>query len=125
MKRYSKQQLAKGYLVLAERSPRRAAQALAAALISQRATRDVDLVVREIARRLLAQGEAHVRVSSARPLSAKHQRSLAQLIRHLTGAATVQAEYAVDPALHAGFVVETPTAVLDGSVAGLLKSLYA
>lgn len=123
MKKYTRQQLAKGYLALAEHAPKRAVAALAAALISQRATRDLDLVVREISRHLLARGQAYVKVTTARPPSAKHQRSLVHMIKHFTGATHVHADYAINPALHGGFVAETATSEIDASVTGILKTL--
>lgn len=123
MKKYTKQQLAKGYLALHQRSPKRAVAALAAALVSQRATRDVDLVIREIGRLLLARGQAYVKVRSARPVGEKHQRSLVQTIKRLTGATHVYAHYTFDPKLHGGFIAETATSEIDGSVAGILKTL--
>lgn len=123
MKKYTRQQLAKGYLALAAHSPKRAVAALAAALVSQRTTRELDLVVREVSRRMLARGQAHVRVRSARPLAAKHQRSLVQAVKHLTGATDVHADYAIDPKLHSGFIIETATSEIDASAAGILKTL--
>lgn len=124
MKKYTKQQLAKGYLALRAHSPKQAVFALAAALISQRAVREVDLVVQAIQRlRLQQTGEAHVRITTARPLSPKHRRALSALVGRLSGAVTVHADYSVDPSLHGGFLATTPTAEIDGSVQGLLTRL--
>lgn len=124
MKKYTRQKLAKGYLALRAHSSKQAASALAAALISQRAVREVDLVVQEIARlRLQQTGQAHVRITTARPLSQQHRRALSALVGRLSGATTVHADYSVDPTLHGGFIATTPTAAIDGSVQGLLTRL--
>lgn len=123
MKKYSKKQLAKGYLALAAHAPRRALSALAASLIEQRATREVEIAVREIDRLLLAQGIARVHIATARPVSEKQRHTLESLIRHRTGAEHVQAEYTVDPTLHGGFTVTAPTFEINGSVAGTLHRL--
>lgn len=123
MKKYSKKQLAKGYLALRQHAPRRAATALAAALLSQRSIRDLEIVVREIGRLLLTDGHALVNISTARPATASQQHALEAVVRQRTGATVVHAEYTTNPALHGGFVITTPTETIDGSLSGVVRRL--
>lgn len=122
MKRYSKSELAKAYLALA-RSPREAVRALAAALIMQKMTHEIDFVVREVSRQLQSQGVVVAGVTSARQLSAELKSTMETFLKRLTGAKQLHTDYHLDQNLIGGFIAQLPTQEIDASLASLLRRL--
>lgn len=126
MKRYSKTKLARAYLRLSESQGEvRATRALAAALITQNLTHEVELAAREITRQLLRAGQALVTITTAHKLSSSAQREIEHAVQKLTPTAHLVASYQVNPALLGGFQAETPTHTVHASVAALLNRLSA
>lgn len=124
MKRYSRKQLAKGYLALAAKtSPAAAGQALAAAVVEQKQSHAVELVVREILRQKLLAGEVYVDVATAHAAPVSLKEKIETMISRATGAPKVSALYVVDPELIGGFRVTTPTHEINASVSNILKTL--
>lgn len=125
MATYSRRALAQGFLSLRDRHGHtRATRALAAALIVHKKVREADFVIRELRRELfLTKQELHVRVVSARELSADLKRSLEKLLKQRSRAASVHADYALVPALTGGFVVDSPTETVDASVQRQIATL--
>ncbi len=124
MKRFTKTQLARAYLALADtEGPGHAGEALAAALLAQKMSHEVELVAREISRQLLKQDQALVTVATARPTSQMLQNTMEAALGKFTQAKAVAVDYRVNPALLGGFYAETPTHVVDASLAGVLNRL--
>lgn len=124
MKRYTLTQLAKAFLALREKSsPEQALRALAAALVTSKATQRLEAVVREINRQLLAQGIAVVEVASAHELAADLKKRLTDFVKDMHHVSHVETAYRLDPSLIGAFVVKTPTHVVDASLAHLLQKL--
>lgn len=124
MKRYSSADLARGFLVLRERtSHQEALKALAAALITGKISYRLESVVHEIQRQLLQKGTAIVEVTSAHKFSPKLQQELMRLIKKMSGANHVEAAYVVNPDLIGGFIATTPMHTIDTSVSGMLHEL--
>ena len=99
-------------------------QALAAFLVENRRTDEIDMLVNDISRELFLQkGELVVDVTSARPLTDDIRRELAASLKRATGANDVQLTEAVDPSLLGGLIARTPDAQLDASVRSKLKQL--
>lgn len=125
MKKYSRQSLAQGFLtLLASKGKTTAARALAAALITQRQAKDLDFISQAISNKLWqTRRELHATVTSARPLSAKLQTAIQELVQQKTGALSVMPTWHVDPALIGGFTVTTPALTLNASLARQLAAL--
>lgn len=99
-------------------------QVTAAYLTEHNRTKDVDLVLNDIARELYEQsGHLLVDVTSARPLTDAVRREVAQSIKDATGAKHVELTEQVDPSLLGGLIARTPDAQLDLSVRTKLKQL--
>jgi ATP synthase F1 delta subunit len=99
---------------------------LAAYMVEHNMTKDVDLVVNDIAHELYEQaGLLTVEVSSARQLTEEGRRSIARLMQGQTGADKVVLHETTDQSLLGGFVARTPDAEIDASVQNKLKKLAA
>lgn len=99
---------------------------LAAYLVEQRATQDVDLILNDIARELLARdGHLLANVTSARGLSEALRSELTKTLRDLTGAKHVELDEQVDASLLGGIIARTPDGELDASVRTRLRQLAA
>jgi len=125
VKKYSKRKLAQAYLrIRAAKSEREAIQALAAQLIVQRLTNQVELISQEIAREiLLQQRELQVTVTSARKLSATLVREIGELLRKLSGAERVMVAEQQDESVQGGFVATSSVGQLDTTVQSRLRQL--
>lgn len=125
MKKYSRQSLAKAYLMLTQtKGKTHAVRALAAAVISQRQTKDLDFIIQAVSRELWhTKQELHATVTSARPLSQKIQTAIQELMQQKTGARSIVPTWQVDPALIGGFTVVTPALTLNASIARQLATL--
>jgi F0F1-type ATP synthase delta subunit len=99
---------------------------LAAYLVLQSKTDDVDLILNDIAHELHVQaGLLTVEVVSARELSQAVRTSLRQLLQSETGAQEIAMHESLDPALVGGFIARTADAEIDASVKTKLKRLAA
>lgn len=99
---------------------------LAAYLVEQRMTEDVDLILNDIARELLERdGHLLATVTSARKLSETMRQEVARRLRELTGAKRVELDEHVDASLIGGVKARTPDGELDASVRTRLRQLAA
>jgi F-type H+-transporting ATPase subunit delta len=124
MIRYSRSQLARAFVRLNDTHPWASlTAALGQELVANHRTVDIDSVVAEIARHLLAMRRVLLaQVVVAHPLSSPAKRRLREILAQATGARRVQLEVKIDPGVIGGCVIRTPGRELDASVAGALKS---
>jgi len=100
--------------------------ALAAYLVENNRTDEVDLVVNDIAHELFEQkGQLLVDVTSARPLSEQVKSELTRVLKDATAAQEVSLTENIDPSLLGGLIARTPDAQLDASVRTKLRMLAA
>lgn len=124
MKRYSKSQLAKAYLTLTREGSRpRAIKALAVALVTARLTHEVDVVVREISRQLLAEDVLLAEVVSAHNLSRERKSAIEARLSQFSAAKQLSAMYTQDENLIGGFIAKLPTHEIDASVASMIRKI--
>ena len=101
-------------------------QRLAAFMVLNNMTDQVDLIVNDIAHELHEQaGILTVEVVSARQLSDSLRQSLQAMLRAETGASTVVLHETTDEGLLGGFVARTPDAEIDASIRTKLQQLAA
>lgn len=95
----------------------------AAWLVSSGKTRQSRYLVRDVAAIIARTGYIFVKVTTARPMSAGSRLSIEDFVKTATGASSVELELEVDPKVVGGVRIETPTAVLDGTVRTSLANL--
>ena len=107
-------------------SPKLIAKVLAAYLSANHQNRQYELLLRDIETELL-NGYRHLSadVISARALTDETRRSLVNMLKHQTGAETVELDEQVDHSLIGGVVVRTPGAEMDSSLKKKLTRLKA
>lgn len=99
---------------------------LAAYIVENNLTEQVDTLLNDIAHELYAQaGELNVEVVSVETLSQATKDSLSSFLKDKTGASTIKLHETTDPALLGGLIARTPDAELDASVATNLRKLSA
>lgn len=96
---------------------------LAAYVVEERLTRELDLIVSEIEAEFAARGNVVADVTSAHALDDTSRSELKQFIAEATGAKSVEIREDVDAALIGGVVIETPGKYFDGSLASQLNQL--
>ncbi|HJQ08704.1 MAG TPA: F0F1 ATP synthase subunit delta [Candidatus Saccharimonadales bacterium] len=97
---------------------------LAAYLLEQKLTDDINLVVNDIAHELFTQGShLYVTVTSARALHGAVRDDIVRSLRAATNAKYIELAEHTNPDLLGGVVARTPDAVLDASVRTKLKQL--
>jgi ATP synthase F1 delta subunit len=97
---------------------------LAAYLVDQNRTEEIDLIINDIAHELFVQsGQLLVTTVSARPLSDTVRQELKAMLVDATKAKKVEFSESVDPSLLGGLIARTPDAVADMSVRTTLKQL--
>lgn len=96
---------------------------LAAYLIDNRLTGQIDEVVGDIAYELSQNGVVEASVTTARPLTDELRAVVKQYIEQHETAPHIILNESIDPTLLGGIVVETPSSRLDASVATTLKKL--
>jgi len=94
---------------------------LAAYLVTERRTRELDLIVRDIEEMLAESGVVVADVASARPLSEAMKTEVAAML----GASSVQLRESVDEALLGGIRIDTPGKRFDGTIRHKLTALRA
>lgn len=99
---------------------------LAAYLVEQNQTDQVELLLQDIAHEYFAQtGELLVDVASARPLTEAMRAEIKHALHEATAAKQIVLTEHIDQDLIGGVVARTPDAVLDTSVSAQLKQLAA
>lgn len=107
-------------------SPARVAKVLAAYLVSNRQTRQCELIIRDIETELLDKyGHLSARVSSARKLDDAARKKMIAVLKTYTGAQTVELDETVDQNLLGGVIVSTPEAEMDASLRKKITRLKA
>jgi len=94
---------------------------LAAYLVTERRTRELDLIVRDIEAMLADSGVIVADVASARPLSDAMKAEVTAML----GATSVQLRESVDEALLGGIRIDTPGKRFDGTIRHKLTALRA
>jgi F0F1-type ATP synthase delta subunit len=94
---------------------------LAAYLVTERRTRELDLIVRDIEEMLADSGVIVADVASARPLSDAMKAEVTVML----GATSVQLRESVDEALLGGIRIDTPGKRFDGTIRHKLTALRA
>jgi F-type H+-transporting ATPase subunit delta len=94
---------------------------LAAYLVTERRTRELDLIVRDIEEMLADSGVIVADVASARPLSEAMKAEVTAML----GATSVQLRESVDEALLGGIRIDTPGKRFDGTIRHKLTALRA
>ena len=99
---------------------------VAAYLIEQRRTQQVELLVRDVYA-ILARDHGHVvaDVTAARELSDGLVESITKFVKIQENAQAVEVNTSIDPSLLGGVVIKTPSAELDTSIRTKLNALRA
>ncbi len=100
-----------------------AVQQAAAWLVATGRSRQAKYLVQDVAAALATQGHLSARVTVARPLGPSGEAVIETFLREHTGAAEIELEVIVDPAIIGGVRIETPTAELDATVRRQLTML--
>ena len=118
-------QIAKGFVSqLQKKSFKEAVNELAALIITEKKTREIELLLEEIRNELeRAQGHVSADVTTARPLSAHLEKEIATLLQKKTSAKTVDINNIVDQSIKGGFIARTSQYELDASITGKLAQL--
>ena len=95
----------------------------AAWLISSGKVRQASYLARDVARIIAQSDYLYAVVTTALPLSSAVRNGIEDYLKEVTGAATVELNEVVDPRMIGGVRIETPTAVLDGTVHSKLVNL--
>lgn len=96
---------------------------LAAFLIDNRRTKELELVVRDIEYELKKRGTVMTRVTSAHDLSTATQKAIKQLIQDKTDAKRIELEQFIDPSVLGGVKIDLPGLQLDATIARRLTTL--
>lgn len=96
---------------------------VAAYLVDNGRSKEMELVVREVEAQLSDTGRTVAHVRSARKLSADQQRDVISMLKANSKTQSVEIINTVDPSLLGGVVVSTPEMEVDLSVRGRLERL--
>ncbi len=103
-----------------------AVRALAALLLQETRTKDLDLLVNDIDRELLLQNKyLTATVQSARPLNQQNEELCSALLKKITGATTVVLNKQLNPSVKGGVILTTPTVIIDLTLKNKLRQLEA
>ena len=98
-------------------------QQLAAYIVDEGLTREVDLIAQEIEAEFASRGQVVADVASAHALDDASRSELKQFIAGMTGAKSVELREKHDAALIGGVVIETPGKYFDSSIRSQLNQL--
>jgi F-type H+-transporting ATPase subunit delta len=99
-------------------------QQMAAFLVEEGRTNEVDLLVNDIKIEIEQRyGITVADVHSAHPLNEQIKKAITEMVKSKTGAKSVRMSEAIDESLIGGVVVDTPTMSIDMSVRGKLNKL--
>jgi len=96
---------------------------LAAYLVESRRTKELGLIVRDVAYFLAEKGTVHATITSAFDLSAETQKAIEAFIKEETGGTTVSFDTLIDPTVLGGVKISLPGRELDQTVAHQLTVL--
>lgn len=114
---YIADQLAAGY------ETKKLVRALAAFLIDNRRTKELDLIVRDIEYELKKRGIVLASVTSAFDLATVTQEAIKKLIKSQTNAKVIELKQFVDPTVLGGIKIDLPGLQMDSTVAYRLTTL--
>ena len=123
-RRLSRRQLA-GYVaaeIIAD-NKKAAITQLAAYLVEQRRTKEVALLLRDVASQLAEQGQVTGTVTTAHDLTEETKAAIDQFVKQATGASTVALELKQNPAVLGGVKIALPGKEIDRTVARQLTIL--
>jgi ATP synthase F1 delta subunit len=126
MAQISRRRLAQTIVRLLHKQPTWQTQILrsvAAYLIESKQTKQLDLLVQDIARELENEGQLFAEVHSAFSLDATSRSTLVQYLKQATSSKTVTLDESVDPQLLSGMVVRTADKELDTTARRQLRRL--
>jgi F-type H+-transporting ATPase subunit delta len=96
---------------------------VASYLIETRRTKELPLIVKDVEQELMERGIANATITSAFELSDATLSSIKSMIRHQTGAASVELSEHVDASVLGGIKLELPGRELDNTIARKLTGL--
>jgi ATP synthase F1 delta subunit len=125
MSKPTRSQIAAAIVKLIERShdTKKLAKAIASYLAENRATKELDAIMREVTRLRAERGVAEASVTSAFPLSNSLRRDIEALISKDTQAKTIVLNEVVEPSVLGGVRVETGETQLDATIQSSLHKL--
>lgn len=125
MARLSRAKLAAGFVEMLEtHSAQHATKALAAQVIEQKLTGQIDLLVSDIGRELLkTRGQLNAEVVSAHKLTHKVLDDVKAILKRETGAKSVTITESIDTGIRGGLIARTADLEFDLSIASKLKQL--
>ena len=121
----TRRQIARGFVAeLENNSVAHAVKQLAALIITEKISKDIDLLVEEIRAELeRASGHVSAKVTTARPLTSQLESEISTMLKKKTAAKSVSISNTVDESLIGGFIAKTAQFELDASVKGKLLQL--
>jgi len=121
----TRRQIARGFVAqMQETSLKQATRSLAALVISEKITKDIDLLIEEIRAELeRAAGHIAADVTTARPLTDQLRKEISEMLKKKTSAKSVHVNNIVDKSIMGGFIAKTAQYELDASVKGKLLQL--
>ena len=121
----TRRQIAKGFVSeLQQKSFKEAVNELAALLITERQTKDLNLLLEEVRAELQrAAGHVSAEVITARPLGSELRKAIIQLVQQKTKAKSIDVSNKIDESIKGGFIARTADMEIDASVSGKLSQL--
>lgn len=98
-------------------------EALAAYVVVNRLSSQLDLILADIAANLARLGYIEANVTTARPIDGALKAELLEFVKKMENAENVTLAEHLDPAILGGVIIETPRKRFDASVATKLKRL--
>ncbi len=95
----------------------------AAWLLSSGKVRQAAYLSKDVARIIAQSNYLYAVVTTARPLTSPARAGIEAYLKEITGATTIELSEVVDTRIIGGVRIETPTAILDGSVHSKLANL--
>jgi len=95
----------------------------AAWLLSSGKARQVSYLAKDVARIIAESDYLYAVVTTARPLTPASKDGIEAYLTNVTGAKTIEINEVVNPLIIGGVRIETPTAILDGTVHSKLVNL--
>lgn len=114
---YIADQLAKGG------DEKKVLQELAAFLIDNKRTNELDLIVRDIEYQLLLRGIVLAHVTSAFELASETRAAITKMIKDKTDAKTIELQQLIEPNLLGGIRLDLPGMQLDNTISRRLTTL--
>lgn len=96
---------------------------LAAFLIDNRRTKELELIVRDVEYELAKRGIVLARITSAHELTTATRAAINALIKEQTGTSNIQLQQFIDPSVLGGVKVDIPGQQIDTTIARRLTTL--